>query len=119
MSFQTSAQRPSYSLATAPDGYRPPESAFQSESAGPGVACFHVVADAHPGLLGRLLGVIAKRGIVPSYVHSVLGGRKGDELAVDLQVPSLDEGARDLVSAQLRAVVSVRAVLTSVKSFAD
>jgi hypothetical protein len=57
--------------------------------------------------------------MVPSYLHGVVGGRRGDELAVDLQVAGLDGAARDLVAAQLRALVPVRAVLTSVKSFAD
>ncbi len=82
-------------------------------------ACFHVVADCHPGTLGRLLEVVAKRGLVPSYMHSVRGGRRGDELAVDLQVEGLDAPGRDLVAAQLRAVVTVRTVLSSVKSFVD
>jgi len=83
------------------------------------VSCFHVVADAHPGTVGRLLEVVAKRNLVPSYLHSVLGGRRGDELAVDLQVAGLDPATRSLVAAQLRAVVTVSTVLTSVKSFAD
>ena len=83
------------------------------------VSCFHVVAEAHPGAIGRLLEVVAKRGLVPSYLHSILGGRDGDELAVDLQVAGLDEATRTLVAAQLRAAVTVRTVLTSVKTFAD
>lgn len=87
--------------------------------AAPDVSCFHVVAEAHPGTVGRLLQVIAKRGLVPSYLHSVLSGRRGDELAVDLQVGGLDDAARALVAAQLRALVAVRTVLTSVKSFVD
>jgi acetolactate synthase regulatory subunit len=77
------------------------------------------VAEAHPGTIGRLVEVVAKRGMVPSYLHGVVGGRRGDELAVDLQVAGLDGAARDLVAAQLRALVPVRAVLTSVKSFVD
>ncbi len=92
---------------------------FGAPQSAPEVACFHVVAEAHPGTIGRLLEVVAKRGLVPSYLHSVLGGRGGDELAVDLQVAGLDDATRTLVAAQLRAVITVRTVLTSVKTFAE
>lgn len=94
------------------------DSAHGAPRSAPAVACFHVVAEAHPGTIGRLLQVVAKRGLVPSYLHSVLGGREGNELAVDLQVAGLDDATRTLVAAQLRAVITVRTVLTSVKSFA-
>ena len=71
-------------------------------------ACFAVRAAADPGVLPRLLEAFAKRGLVPSHVHS---RTVGELMTVDLQVDGLDRGQAEVVAEQLRANVMVERVL--------
>jgi acetolactate synthase small subunit len=76
--------------------------------------CLTVRSQSDPGALPRLLGVFAKRGMVPSKLFSVATG--ADELTVDLQVAGLDPELGDLIARQLRSQVGIETVLTSVKT---
>lgn len=80
-----------------------------------GVYCFSVHAEAHPSTLPRVVEVFALHGFVPSRCHAQLGGRGGDELVVDVQMPGLDAHRAGLLAKRLGRVVSVTSVLWSEK----
>ena len=79
------------------------------------IHCFAVTAAAEPGAMSRVLEVFAKRGLIPSQLHSTLAGRAGDELAIDVQIADLDAALAARLAESLRQVVVVRAVLVSEK----
>ena len=81
----------------------------------PRVACFAVQAEADPGLLSRVLGLFAKRGLVPDRWVAQREGRNGDELSIDLQVSGFTPELTDYVARCLRQIPQVRTVLTSEK----
>lgn len=83
----------------------------------PSVACFSIQALAEPSVMPRVLELFAKRGMIPSRWHSDLGGRRRDELTIDLQVEDLPRERAELIAHAIRQMVSVSSVLTSVKSF--
>ncbi|MEX1107958.1 MAG: hypothetical protein WEC00_03510 [Dongiaceae bacterium] len=93
------------------------------------VACFAVQADADPGILPRVLGLFAKRSLVPVRLTGhrsvregcVPGGslNDGDELAIDLQVAGLDAAETDYLARCLRQIPGVVSVLTAEKARAD
>lgn len=83
----------------------------------PAVACFSIQALAEPSVMPRVLELFAKRGMIPSRWHSDLGGRRQDELTIDLQVEDLPRDRAELIAHAIRQMVSVTSVLTSEKSF--
>ena len=87
-------------------------------SADPVVACFSITAAADPSVMPRVLELFAKRGLIPSRWHSDLGGRRRDELLIDLQVEGLDSAKADLIGHAMRQIVPVLSVLISQKSYA-
>lgn len=72
--------------------------------------CYAVIADVDPGILPRVLELIAKRGLVPYRCHSTLEGPRQDTLAVDLQVTGLDEQQAAHVAACLGQIPGVTGV---------
>ena len=80
-------------------------------------ACFSVQAVADPSVMPRVLELFAKRGLIPSRWHSDLGGRRRDELTIDLQVQGLTDSQRDHTAAILRGMVCVTSVLVSEKLY--
>ena len=80
-------------------------------------ACFSVQAVADPSVMPRVLELFAKRGLIPSRWHSDLGGRRRDELTIDLQVQGLTDSQRDHTAAILRGMVCVTSVLVSEKHY--
>ena len=82
------------------------------------VACFSIQADADPTVMPRVLELLAKRGMIPLRWHADLGGRRRDELTIDLQVDGLDRPKAELIAHAIRQMVAVVNVLTSEKSFA-
>lgn len=80
-------------------------------------ACFSIQALAEPSIMPRVLELFAKRGLIPSRWHSDLGGRRRDELTIDLQVEGLSLAQRDHAAASLRGMVSVTSVLVSEKRY--
>ncbi|GHD41484.1 hypothetical protein GCM10017083_06000 [Thalassobaculum fulvum] len=84
----------------------------------PRVACFSIQAGADPSVMPRVLELFAKRGMIPQRWHSDLGGRRRDELTIDLQVDGLDRAKAELIAHAIRQMVTVTSVLTSEKSYA-
>ncbi|MEQ8816807.1 MAG: hypothetical protein RLO51_18695 [Thalassobaculum sp.] len=84
----------------------------------PAVACFSIQAGADPSVMPRVLELFAKRGMIPQRWHSDLGGRRRDELTIDLQVDGLDRAKAELIAHAIRQMVTVTSVLTSEKSYA-
>ncbi len=74
--------------------------------------CFSVSAAPDASVMPRVLGLFAKRGIVPARFH---GDVVGDELAIDLQVRGLDHDAANHIAETLRSLVTVDRVLLAVK----
>ncbi len=90
----------------------------QTFEAQPAVACFSIQAGADPSVMPRVLELFAKRGMIPQRWHSDLGGRRRDELTIDLQVDGLDRAKAELIAHAIRQMVTVTSVLTSEKSYA-
>lgn len=80
-------------------------------------ACFSIQASAEPSVMPRVLDLFAKRGLIPARWHSDLGGRRRDELTIDLQVDGLSDAQRDHTAACLRRMVSVTSVLVTEKRY--
>lgn len=93
-------------------------SSHHHPSTQPVVACFSLTAMADPSVMPRVLELFAKRGLIPSRWHSDLGGRRRDELMIDLQVEGLDRSKADLIGQAMRQIVPVLSVLISEKSYA-
>ena len=74
-------------------------------------ACFSVTADADPGMLSRVLGPVAKRGLVIDRVNALREEGADPVLLIDMQVSGLDDQGRDIVAAVLSQTVGVRSVL--------
>ena len=72
-----------------------------------------------PRSILRVVQVFAKRGLLPSQLHSSLGGDDGDQLQIDVQVPDVDARTADLLAQSLRQIVMVECVLTSEKRPAE
>lgn len=79
------------------------------------VSCFSVVADAEVNVMARVLGVFAKRGMLPSQCYSTVCGARGEDLHIDLQIAGLDQPLRERIAESLRQIVEVQTVLTSEK----
>lgn len=79
------------------------------------VSCFSVVAAAEVDVMARVLGVFAKRGILPDRWYSSVSGMAGRTLHIDLQVADLNQPLRERVARSLRQIVDVETVLTSEK----
>jgi acetolactate synthase regulatory subunit len=94
----------------------PSSSSFRSNS---DVHCFAVAADPSPGLLPRVLDLIAKRGLVPLRVHAALEGTPrtpdAEVMTVDLQVAGLDADTAAHVARCLTQLVGVFDVTSSAR----
>jgi len=89
---------------------------FHQELSVSSVACFAVRMVADPGALPRLLGMFAKRGLVPSSVHSrMTGSGEAASLLVDVQVEGLTDPEAEQIAEALRQCVPVERVLTARK----
>jgi acetolactate synthase small subunit len=90
---------------------RPAQSAprFQAEP----TACFSVHASAEPGMMPRVLGLFAKRGLVPTSWTSRVGAEQ--DLTIDIQMAGMSEELADYVTRCLRQIPGVQVVLASTK----
>lgn len=77
--------------------------------------CYAVHAMATPGLLPRLVGVLAKRGLMPDRWFSVLVGPDQRELHIDIQVSGLSPQTAKVVAEEMRKIVMVSVVMMSDK----
>jgi acetolactate synthase regulatory subunit len=97
----------------------PTSSDFRSNSLPRDVHCFAVAADPSPGLLPRVLELIAKRGLVPLRVHAALEGTprqaNAEVLTIDVQVAGLDADTAAHVSRCLTQLVGVFDVTSSAR----
>ena len=95
------------------------QSFFSSPSAlADETACFSVQAESDPGVLPRLLEVIAKRGLTPSRVHATTlsTGANSPRLTIDLQVGGVDKDLQDVMAATRGQIHEVDRVLTARKA---
>jgi len=94
-------------------------SSFRSNSVPRDVHCFAVAADPSPGLLPRVLELIAKRGLVPLRVHATLEGTPrtpdAEVMTVDMQVAGLDADTAAHVARSLTQLVGVFDVTSSAR----
>jgi acetolactate synthase small subunit len=81
-------------------------------------ACFFVRARAEPGVMPRVLGLFAKRGLVPSQWHSAVAGHADEELHIDVQVRGMAMEPAEYIARCLDQLADVEVVLTSQKRFA-
>jgi len=81
-------------------------------------ACFYVHAAAEPGVMPRVLELFAKRGLIPAAWHSSVGGARGGELHIDIQVAAMAAAEAEYIARCLRQIAYVEAVLTSEKGYA-
>jgi len=68
---------------------------------------FSVVADADPGTLPRVLELVAKRGLVPDSLSSVLAG---DTLAIEMNIVGMAQAESRHVANCLRQIPMVARV---------
>ena len=91
---------------------------MSNASSQPFTACFSVHAPTDPSVLPRVIAVFARRGMVPSSLHSTVCGPSREQVQIDLQITSVTHQEADLLAAALRQLVCVECVLTSEKLFA-
>ncbi len=107
----------------SPLPFSPPRSEPAISPAGsPQTACFSIHAACGPSVMPRVLGVFAKRGLVPLQCHSVLcpapGCERQQDLHIDIQIAGMEQAGAARLAEDLRKVVGVIAVLTSRKQYA-
>jgi len=78
----------------------------------PETAFFSVHARAEPGVMPRVLELFAKRGLVPSFWHSVVSGSDQARLTIEIQMSGLGGEITEYIAACLRQIASVESVLT-------
>jgi len=78
-------------------------------------ACFSVHAASDPSVMSRVLGLFAKRGLVPSRLHSDVTGPEGGLLVIDIQMTGMDAGLAGYMARCMRQIPAVECVLTSEK----
>jgi hypothetical protein len=77
-------------------------------------ACFSVHGLADPGLLPRVAGLWAKRGLVPTRCHSAVCGQGDSELYIDIEMAGLGVDLATQIAGELRQIWGVTQVLMSV-----
>ncbi|NKB48299.1 MAG: hypothetical protein GKS02_02930 [Alphaproteobacteria bacterium] len=77
-------------------------------------ACFSVHGVADPGLMPRVAGLWAKRGLVPTRWHSAVCGADDREVYIDIEMPSLSADLATQIATELRQIWGVTQVLMSV-----
>jgi acetolactate synthase small subunit len=75
-------------------------------------ACFSVHARAEPGVMPRVLELFAKRGLVPSFWHSAVCTTDHTRLTIEIRMGGLGRDLSEYITACLRQIASVEAVLT-------
>ena len=99
------------SLSTPSSPSTPPIDSASREA----VYCFAIHAQAEPGVMPRVLELLAKRGLIPLRWHADRVGPDQAELAIDMQVTGLERATSDYIARCLRQIYGVETVLTSEK----
>ena len=76
-------------------------------------ACFSVHGVADPGLLPRVVGLWAKRGLTPARWHGSLCGHGNREVYIDLEMPGLSTELATQIAGELRQIWGGSQVLMS------
>ncbi len=79
-------------------------------------ALFHVVGDADPAFLPRLVDPLAKLGHVPSRLHVSAEAGDGSLMTVDLRVPNVPQTSAERIENALRRIVGVHQVIAVYES---
>lgn len=82
-------------------------------------AFFSVHARAEPGVMPRVLELFAKRGLVPSFWHSIVSGNDQARLSIEIRMSGLGRDLAEYIAACLRQIASVEAVLTLCRDRGD
>lgn len=78
-------------------------------------ACFSVHGVTDPGMLPRVIGLWAKRGLTPARWHSAVCGRGDSEMYIDLEMPGLSADLANQIASELRQIWGVSQVLMSLE----
>ena len=76
-------------------------------------ACVSVQAAAEPSVMARVLELFAKRGLLPSRLHSDVHGPRGETLTIDIQMEGLAPELAAYMARCMRQIAYVDCVLTS------
>jgi acetolactate synthase small subunit len=71
---------------------------------------FSIHARAEPGVMPRLAGLIAKRGLVPERWHSITVA-SGADLTIDIEIAGLGHDTVEYVASCMRQIIGVELVL--------
>lgn len=88
---------------------------YDNARASEAVYCFAIHASAEPGVMPRVLELLAKRGLIPLRWHADRVGPDRSELAIDMQITGLERETCEYIARCLRQIYGVEAVLTSEK----
>jgi acetolactate synthase small subunit len=91
-----------------------PVAANTADTNFPEIGVFSVSARAEPGVMPRVLELFAKRGLVPSFWRSAVGGVDQARLTIDIAMNGLDRDVTEYIAACLRQIAFVETVLTPV-----
>lgn len=92
-----------------------PAAANTADKNFPETGLFSVYARADPGVMPRVLELFAKRGLVPSFWRSAVGGADQARLTIDIAMNGLDRDVTEYIAACLRQIAFVETVLTPVE----
>jgi acetolactate synthase small subunit len=76
-------------------------------------ACFSGYGMADPGLLPRVVGLWAKRGLTPTCWHSAVCGRDDSKLYIDIKLSGLNSELATQTAGELSQIWDVPRVLMS------
>ena len=94
----------------------PPLPENHPASASPSHWCYSLLAGTEPGVLPRVIGELARRGLVPMRFDAV---RAQGGLGIDIEVEGLDAMQAAHVAERLRGLPEVERVLVSTRIFAE
>lgn len=98
---------------TSSDPFTEPLPAGRPRADAMQTACFSVHGVADPGLLPRVVGLWAKRGLTPARWHSAVCGFSDSELYIDIELPGLSTELATQIAGELRQIWGVSQVLMS------
>ena len=76
-------------------------------------ACFSIQAATEPSVMSRVLELFAKRGLMPTRLHSDVSGPNGETLTIDVQMEGLAPDLAAYMARCMRQIAYVDCVLTS------
>ena len=77
--------------------------------------CFAIQASAEPSVLPRLVELFAKRGLLPTALHSRCHETLDGPVNIDIEMTGLDRSLANYLQRSMRQVIGVDVVLISEK----